>query len=224
MNYSPINQSRFRNNRLVNFEIGTLNVCGLKTRALYPDFKTLIEKYDIFCTVETKLDIHDIISLQGYHFISSPRKQPVLRKSGGIGIYIKQEILKYVSQIDSQSDYSTWLKISKKCTKLEQDIVIGVCYVPPQSSRYYNEDDFVQLDQEIMSLCSEFEYVFLTGDFNAQTAKLRDFTCSDNSFDKHLDQETLDYFDQEAFLLNNNIQVNRVSKDTKINNAGYKSR
>ena len=152
----------------------------------------MIAEYDIFCTVETKLSIHDIISLQGYHFISNPRKQPVLRNSGGIGIYIKNEILDYVSQIESQSDYSTWIKLSNEYTNLEQDIIIGDCYVPPQNSRFYNEDDFVQLEQEIMSLCSEFEYVFVTGDFNAQTANMRDFTCADISLDKHLDldQET----------------------------------
>ena len=53
---------------------------------------------------------------------------------------------------------------------------------------------------------------------------MRDFTCSDASFDKYLDldQDTIDYFDQEAFLLNNNISVNRVSKDTKTNNTDYK--
>ena len=96
--------------------------------------------------------------------------------------------------------------------------------MPPQNSRFYNEDDFVQFEQEIMSLCSKFEYVFITGDFNAQTANMRDFTCADISLDKHLDldQETLDYFDQEAYLLNNNIQVNRVSKDRETNNSGYK--
>ena len=59
-----------------------------------------------------------------------------------------------------------------------------------------------------MSLCSQFEYVFITGDFNAQTANMRDFTGADISLDKHidLDQENLDFFDQEAYLLNNNIQ------------------
>ena len=75
-----------------------------------------------------------------------------------------------------------------------------------------------------MSLCSEFEYIFITGDFNAQTANMRDCSCADILLDKHLDldQETLDYFDHEAYLLNNNIQVNRVSKDRKTNNSGYK--
>ena len=75
-----------------------------------------------------------------------------------------------------------------------------------------------------MSFCSESEYVFLTGDFNAQTSNMRYFTCSDALLDKYLDldQDTIDYFDQETFLLNHNISINRGSKDTKTNNTDYK--
>ena len=85
-------------------------------------------------------------------------------------------------------------------------------------------DDFTCLEQEIMSFCSEYDYVFLTGDFNAQTANLRDFTCSDALLDKYLDldNETLEYFNQEAFMKCNNIPINRVSSDTKTNKTGNK--
>ena len=191
---------------------------------MFPEFSDLIKNYDIFCTVETKLDMHDIISLQGYQYINCPRKQTVLRKSGGIGVYIKNELFDSVSHLESQSDYITWIKISKMYTNLEQDLLIGVCYVPPQSSRYYNEDDMLQLEEEIMSFCSTYEYVYITGDFNAQTARIRDFTCTDASLDKYLDldQQTIDYFDQESFLLTNNILVDRASQDNKINNVGYR--
>ena len=148
----------------------------------------------------------------------------MIRKSGGIGIYVKNELFDYVSPLDSQSDYCAWIKLSKKYTKLKQDVAICICYVPPQSSKYYNEDDFTLLEQEVMSYCSEFEYVFITGDLNAQTASMSDFTCPDTSLDKYLDldQETINYFDQEAFLQRNNILVNRSSKDTKTNNTGHR--
>lgn len=206
------------------FIVGTLNVCGLKRRCLYPEFTDLVCKYNILCVVETKLDMHDIISIQGYQFISNPRKQAVIRKSRGIGVFMKNDVSYYIHPLDSQSDYVLWLRISKAYTKLEPDIILGVCYVPPQCSKYYNDDDFSQMEQEIMSYCSDFEYVFITGDINAQTASMHDFTSRDESLDKYLglDEETLNYFDQEAFLMTKNLPVNRVSKDTKINNTGYK--
>lgn len=75
-----------------------------------------------------------------------------------------------------------------------------------------------------MSVCSKFDCVYVTGDFNAQTANMEDFTCSDRSLDKFLDldQQTIDYFDQETHLLNNNSLVNRISQDKKKNNIGHR--
>ena len=207
-----------------NFLIGTLNVCGLKMRSVYPDFYDLIRKYDVFCTVETKLDKTDIICMPGYNFISMPRKQKYVRKSGGIGFFVKDEIYDYVSHVESSSDYITWLKIKRSYSNTEQDIMIGVIYVPPQSSRYYNADDFVALKEETTSVCSKSDYVYLTGDFNAQTANMKDYTCLDRSFDKFLDldQDTISFFDEKSFLVQNNIQVERFSVDKKKNNTGYR--
>ena len=87
--------------------VGCLNVCGLKRRAVYPYFSDLIRKFDIFCAVETMLDFTDVISLQDYQFINCPRKQPVLRRSGGICVYIKTDIASFLSQTESISDYIT---------------------------------------------------------------------------------------------------------------------
>ena len=58
-----------------NISIGTLNVCGLKTRSNYPEFIDLINKFDIFCVTETKLDIYDNISIPNYNLLSKVRKQ-----------------------------------------------------------------------------------------------------------------------------------------------------
>jgi hypothetical protein len=33
-----------------------LNCCGIKTRLQYPEFRNLIQSYDIVCFVETKTD------------------------------------------------------------------------------------------------------------------------------------------------------------------------
>ena len=124
---------------------GCLNVCGLKRRALYPDFSDLIRIFYMFCAVETKLDSTDVIPLQGYQFIICPRKQSTLRRSGGIGVYIKTDIASFLSQTESNSDYITWLKISKSFFNTKQNLIVGVCYIPPQSSKYLNDDDFSAL-------------------------------------------------------------------------------
>ena len=55
--------------------LAVLNVCGLKTRSLYPEFQDLISEYDMFCVTETKLDSTDIISVNGYTFRSQSQKK-----------------------------------------------------------------------------------------------------------------------------------------------------
>ena len=74
-------------------KIASLNVCGLKTRINYPDFIILLEKYDIVCIQESKLDIFDIIDVPEFTFFSKPRKEKYLRKSGGLAYFIKNTIV-----------------------------------------------------------------------------------------------------------------------------------
>ena len=92
-------------NALKDLQFASLNVCGLKRRVLFPEFSDLVSKYDLFCVCETKLDKYDVIDMPGYVFHSQCRKQKYIRKSGGIGIFIKQTLSPHVSIIESDSDF-----------------------------------------------------------------------------------------------------------------------
>ena len=200
--------------------IGTLNVCGLKTRSQYPIFIELINKYDIFCVNETKLDIYDDISIPNYTFLSKVRKQEYLRKSGGIGIFVNNNLFKQVEIIESESEYILWLKI-KKCLN-NDDLILGVFYVPPQSSRFYNDHDFSCFESEITNMCCIYPNVALTGDANAHTSQLPDYIIEDQFLADHFDfdQTTIDFFNKTNLLLKNDMNLNRISKDKKSNSIG----
>lgn len=58
--------------------------------------------------------------------------------------------------------------------------MIGVLYVPPDKSGFFNEDDFISLDHEISRMCSNHKFTVLIGDVNARTATLPDFVTVDN--------------------------------------------
>jgi hypothetical protein len=75
---------------------GCLNVCGLKRRSNYIEFIELVNNYDLFIVTETKLDVYDQIYLSGYSYVNIPRKQKVVRKSGGLGAFIKNEIFPFI--------------------------------------------------------------------------------------------------------------------------------
>ena len=127
-------------------------MCGLKRRSNYPEFQDLLKSYDLFFVSESKLDQYDVISVDGFTFKHKPRQQTYIRRSGGVGIFVHNELDKFVQTIDSESEYAFWVKLSKNFTKLDQDVVFGSVYIPPSQSRFLNEDEFDTLQRDVMSI------------------------------------------------------------------------
>ncbi len=132
-----------------------LNTCGLKTRCQYPEFIHVLNDCDLFCVSETKLDPFDVISIPNFTFFSKPRKQKTARKSGGIGIFVKNNLLGHVINLNTDCEYVSWLKVCKSYTHID-DIIIGVLYIPPIQSPFYNDDQMMQLELEITKICSSY--------------------------------------------------------------------
>lgn len=80
---------------MTELSLSALNVCGLKRRLNYPDFIEYIQKHDFSCVCETNTDSTDIVDIDGYIFLSKHRSQNYKRKSGGIGVYVKEGLLKH---------------------------------------------------------------------------------------------------------------------------------
>ena len=204
-------------------KFATLNVCGLKTRNNYPDFTDYLSNYDILCLVETKLDQTDIVSLPGFDCISQPRKELFFRRSGGIAVFVKNKFSEYCTYQPSESDYIMWMCIDKRLTDSDENMYLGIVYVPPSQSRFYNDDELSKLENEIMLMCSSNKYVIISGDVNARTRKLTDYVKLDHYFSDmfDFDDEIANFFDKTEMLENLNIPLTRSTTDTKTNNSGY---
>ena len=87
---------------------------------------------------------------------------------------------KFVKHLDSDSDYIMWIQIDKCLMKADENIILGLSYIPPIDSKYYNDEEILNLEREITSVCSQHKYVLITGDLNARTARLKDYTRVDN--------------------------------------------
>ena len=122
--------------------VGSLNVCGLKGRILYTEFTDLVQSFDIFCMSETKLLDTDVISCPGYTFFSPPRQQKFYRRSGRTVFLVRDSLVKFVAIIESKSEYIALLKLSKQCLGTDQDIMTATVYIPPQTSRFFSEDEY----------------------------------------------------------------------------------
>ena len=83
------------------------------------------------------------------------------------------------------------------------------------------KDEFELFEHEISSACSKDYHVLLTGDFNAQTSDMEDFTSADAFLSEYFefDENTVEFFNQKWVLEKYNLQINRVSKDNKMNNS-----
>ena len=115
------------------FGIATLNVCGLRRRSNFPEFLEFVQRFDLLCFSESKIDETDVISFPGYDSIDQPRKQPFLRKSGRISIYFKDEFSRFITKIETASDYVLWISIDKALTHMDENWILDAVYVPPKN-------------------------------------------------------------------------------------------
>ena len=184
----------------------------------------LVIGFDLFLVAETKLDTTDLINIGGSEFISKPRQQPSLRRSGGLGLFVKAELSKNIETMQSESDYVLWVKLDKSYMQSDKHIVFGIVYVPPTQSRFLNEDKFEIFQNEITDMSCNFNYIYLAGDWNAQTANLADYTTGDDFLSKHFDfdDELSSFYHQKAAHEKLGNEVNRKSMDNKRNNNGFK--
>ena len=126
--------------------------------------------------------------------ISQQRQQRFIRKAGGISVLFKNEFKNTIHQIKTTCDYILWVKLDKLIFNTDEDVLLGILYIPPTQSRFLNDDEYLTLETEITSMCSQSKYVCFTGDMNARTGNLCDFVTADSFIADLLD------FDDETML------------------------
>ena len=109
------------------FKVVFINVCGLLSKFNVPDFIDFISEYDLICICESKFDDADVhnVDLDGYQFIPHNRKKS-LRKAGGIGIFVKNELIdnSYISFPKNDVENITFLAATKQ---LNEWYFLSVC-------------------------------------------------------------------------------------------------
>lgn len=151
----------------------SLNCCGLKFKLNYQEFHEFVKTFDILCFVESKTDDLDEIVLPGFLIKIKNRKSFSNRKSGGIVLGFKEEY--DIHPIPTDSSYVFWYRISRELLGLDEDVVCGIVYIPPEYTVYSSVDVFSELENEYLALQRNYKYVFVKGDFNSRTANDPDF-------------------------------------------------
>ena len=160
--------------------------------------------------------MYQSIELKNYTFISKPRRKKYYRKSGGIGAFISNDIVKHIKCVDSDSEYVLWLEYTNPANHVTETIFDAI-YIPPVQSRFFTDDELDLLEREISNMCHNHSNVFLAGDFNAQTAISDDFTTLDMYLSNCLgfDDDSTTFLNQKAAFEKHNIPLLRANKDIK---------
>ncbi|CAG2252061.1 unnamed protein product [Mytilus edulis] len=166
---------------------------------------------------ETKTDDLDVIDLPGYKFVMKNRSHLNRVKSGGIVLGFKESLSDHISVVETDSKYILWFKIDKHVVKLQQDILCGIVYIPPENSVYCVGDPFSEIESEFLNFSISHDNICLFGDFNARTAEESDFDVVNfEEFSGMLDIEN------EGVCTLDELNINRLRKsmDHKKNNFG----
>jgi hypothetical protein len=194
-----------------------LNVCGLKSKLRIPEFNALIAEYDIVCISESKLDDIDEVEIENFTVFTKNRKK-FKHRSGGVAILVKSALTDKVKLIENECENLLLLALDK-CL-LGYSSVVGSVYIPPEGSDYEDKNVFDKLNQELASLVEPDVHVCLSGDFNARTSNLPEFT----EFDEFVMDNEVETQNEEEVQIINKLSLNkcRKSKDPRANNYGYK--
>ena len=195
-----------------------INVCGLVSKLQIPEFCDFVKKYDIFCVAETKLDAFDVISLDGYIFKGVSRKH-FRRKSGGVGIFVKDTLYESIDILECNNDFSIWFKFKNS------NCIFGVLYIPPENSAFSSLSLFDDLENIVLNFSSQFDdcSFCIFGDLNAKTGNLNDFVHLDRYvIQDNVDDITLQDISQNS-LVELGFPLEHFSKDTRnCDNYGYR--
>ena len=138
------------------------------------------------------------MNIDGFRFKSASRAV-AKRKSGGVGLFVKNSIWPFVKILDSSSENCLWFTLNDyydlKC-------VFGAIYIPPEGSPYSSVSIFDKIEQDSINFCAdENTYTCLVGDFNARSGLLSDFI----TIDEEIGDFVLD-FESKLILSKNNLK------------------
>ncbi len=145
---------------------------------------SLFKNHNIVCINETwlKNDV-TIKGFREYYSHRTDRHFKARKDSGGLCIFVKDEINHCIERLPSASDDILWLKVNKSRSKLDYDIFICCAYISPEKSSYTKRQtknilDFIDID---VNRYKKKGKVILCGDLNSRTSTSPDFDYSSKS-------------------------------------------
>ena len=115
-----------------------------------------------------------------------------------------------------------WFTINRYITTCNENINVGIVYIPPHNSKYAVEEPYIELQHDLERYCQNPNHVILIGDFNSRTGVKGDYISVDHYFTEEYGLKSIE--DESSAVLSNfytnNISLSRKNKDLTINTHG----
>jgi hypothetical protein len=102
-----------------------------------------------------------------------------------------------IQLIATESKFVLWFTIASTYLSLEEDIFVGVVYIPPENTSYSSPGSFTQIENEYLDISRNYYYVALLGDFNGRTPD-DDFILVN---ERSEEDDTGEYLENEIYTL-----------------------
>ena len=197
-------------------KISSWNLNGYKSRhfgskLLHEDFLTEIGNSDVLGLTETHIHKEILAELHIPGFVRIAYKNEIKtgkKGHGGIAVFIKEHLVNKVTPIQTEREYSIWVKVKKELFRGQDDLFLACVYMNPHKSNADDTKKFQVLQDEVMKFQAKGR-IILTGDLNARIGKTPDYILPDRH--NFLDE------DEEA---DNPLFPERNSEDPKTDNRG----
>jgi hypothetical protein len=67
------------------------------------------------------------------------------------------------------------VKVSQDVFNLDEDVIFGIVYVPPENIRYSSNAAFAEIEAEYLVFSSNYNHISLLADFNGRTSNYDNF-------------------------------------------------
>ena len=186
-----------------------------------PEFINFISNYDIICLVETFLSTEiEIDGMPDFDKYWSPgiKISNYGRCSGGVLVFVRNNLRPYVKEIKNNFDNCITLKLSRMLFETDNDVAMICTYIPPAGSPYYRnlpgKNGVMLLEQCIIDLHHDnFSSFILCGDLNSRTSNVQPYVDFISDFDFN---SNLSFTEKNDKVLD----YQRISEDTFINDFG----
>ena len=194
------------------------------------EFVSSVFQSDFVLLSETWSNEHSDIDVKGYSRVSKIRKlkKKAKRSSGGLEVYIKENLLKGITVLKWDFEDGLSFKFDNDFFGWEKPLYLFFTYFKPQNSSRSDldiDDDCFNILQNHISTVVDQGTVLVTGDLNSRVSNLQECILDvrhDVNVSEIMNIPLYDNCFSTSDFIQNDMFVKRYNKDTVVNSYGYK--